>query len=246
MLNLPIEGGLLHLTTDYHISVPEGPCLIIRAGAGLDSRAAAFTHPNVLEREPTVHHFKHYRPGGGKYWTSKAGVNFYFAIPKEQILLHPEPGYSYVKAQINGQEVVFNVSGGSFDGWTDFLTNPVEISVNHPVRVLRQLAEAALIPKAAASLGYSVLLKPLGETDQHLFSERTARQAMLPRLAAGVTVVLAPGYDHRGAKELRVESVSAHQRRLCCVSSYGRVLVKYGQVSWAATLAQLTGGVVAG
>ena len=246
MLNLPIEGGIIHLTTDYHVSVPEGPCLIIQAGAGLDHRAAAFTHPNVLEREPTVHHFKHYRPGGGKYWTSKAGVNFYFAIPKEQIRLHPEPGYSYVKANINGQEVVFNVSGGSYDGWTDWLSNPVAISVNHSVRVLRNLAEAALCPKAAASQGLAVVLKPLGETDQRLFAERTARQAMLPRLAAGVTVVLAQGYDHHGAKELRVESVSARQRRLGCVSSYGRVLVKYGQVSWAATLARLTGGAVAG
>ena len=245
MLTVPLEGGVIHLSTDYHVSVPEGPCLIIRAGAGLGSRAAAFTHPNVLEREPTVHHFKHYRSGGGKYWTSKAGVNFYFAIPKEQILLHPEPGYSYVKAQINGQEVVFNVSGGSFDGWTDFLSNPVEISVNHPVRALRKLAEAALCPKAAASQGISVQVKPLGETDRAVYEERTARQAMLPRLAAGVTVVLGRGYDHHGAKELRIESVSARRRMLGCVSSYGRVLVKYGQVSWAATLAKLTDEVVA-
>lgn len=246
MLTLPLEGGVIHLSTDYHISVPEGPCLIIQAGAGLGSRAAAFTHPNVLEREPTVHHFKHYRTGGGKYWTAKAGVNLYFAIPKERILLHPEPGYSYVKANINDQEVVFNVSGGSFNGWTDWLSNPVAISVNHPVRVLRKLAEAALCPKAAASQGIAVQLKPLGETDQRLFAERTARQTMLPRLAAGVTVVLAQGYDHHGAKELKIESVSARRRMLGCVSSYGRVLVKYGQVSWAATLARLSAAPVAG
>lgn len=241
MLTLPIEGGLLHLTSDYHINVPEGPCLVLQAGASLEHRAATFTHPNVLEREACVHHFKHSRPNGGKYWTAKAGVNFYFAIPKERILLHPEPGYSYVKAQINGAEVVFNVSGGSFDGWTDWLSNPVASSVNHSKRVLNQLAEVALCPKAAASHGITVQLKPMEALDQWLYSERAAKQTVLKRLAPGVKICLGPGYDHCGATELVLETVYARKQALLCGSPFGRVRVHYRQVAWVKTLAQLPG-----
>ena len=174
MLTIPIEGGPIHLASDYHVETPAGPALILRAGAMLGKPAAGFTHPNVLLKEPCVHEFKHYRKGGGKFWTAAAGYNFYFAIPKAAVRLHPEPGYSYIKAQVAGVEVVFNVSGGTLNGWTDWIRNPVSISVNHPLRALRQLADAALTPEAAASLGLSVEPKPLDSEQVLRFSEQVA------------------------------------------------------------------------
>ena len=203
----------------------------------LGKPAAAFTHPNVLLKEACVHEFKHYRRGGGKFWTAAAGYNCYFAIPKSAVRLHPEPGYSYIKAQVAGVEVVFNVSGGTLNGWTDWIRNPVSISVNHPLRALRQLADAALTPEAAAALGLAVEPSPLEPEAQLIFAEQAAKRELLPRLQPGSRLVLAAGYEHLGSTELTVEELCPRKQRLTCTSPHGRVRVHYRQVGWAASLA---------
>lgn len=129
----------------YNISIEQGDYLIVIAGASAGKASMNFDHPNISATKKVIHEFKHYRKGGSKFWTSRAGKNYYFVIPRDQITLLPEKGYSYIPAEINGVKVTFNVSGGGGGGvWTDFLRNITEISVNHRIKDLKKIAEVAV------------------------------------------------------------------------------------------------------
>jgi hypothetical protein len=105
---------------------------------------ANFTHPNIAATSKEVHEFKHYRNNGSKFWTSRAGINHYLVIPRNQIKLLPEKGYSYIKAEINGVKVSFNVSGGGGNGWTDFLSTSAHTSINHKLSDFKKVCEVAV------------------------------------------------------------------------------------------------------
>ena len=61
--------------------------VIVVAGAHLGEAGYHFDHPNLAAKKSELFEFKHYRKGGGKFWASKAGISFYFVIPKAQIEL---------------------------------------------------------------------------------------------------------------------------------------------------------------
>ena len=140
-----VHGGItLDVKEPYHISVDDGDNLIVRMGFGVTKAAARFQHPNIAARRQTIHEFKHYYASGHKRWTSKAGVDIYFIIPRDKVMLLPIKGNSYIKATINGVPVSFNVSGGTLNGWTDWLHKTTETSVNHKLSDVKKIAECAL------------------------------------------------------------------------------------------------------
>lgn len=128
----------------YDIAIEDGEFLVVNMGFSANKAGARFTHPNIAATSKSVHEFKHYRNNGSKFWTSRAGINHYFVIPRNKITLLPEKGYSYIKAEINGVKVSFNVSSGGTNGWTDFLRTFTSTSVNHKLSDLKKVAEVAV------------------------------------------------------------------------------------------------------
>jgi hypothetical protein len=110
------------------VRLPPGDHLTVIAGAHLGEPAYDFDHPNIAAKKSELFEFKHYRTGGSKFWTSKAGISFSFVIPKAQIELLAEKGFSYVPVLIHGRKCRLNVSGGTGNGgWTDHLGQVVHV-----------------------------------------------------------------------------------------------------------------------
>ena len=143
------ECGSVYVIDDtpdnrYQIEIDSGDYLVVCAGVTSDKRMAKFSHANMAASNRDIFEFKHYRSNGGKYWTARAGVNFYFVIPRSAITILPEKGYSYIRAEINGVKVHFSVSGGTQNGWTDWLHINASIMINHGMRDLKKIAEVAV------------------------------------------------------------------------------------------------------
>ncbi len=128
----------------YQIVFEPSEYQIIKMGFKSNHAGAKFTHPNIFATKKTIHEFKHYRSGGSKFWTASAGIDHYLIIPRNKITILPEKGYSYIPAEINGVKVSFNVTGGTNNGWTDYLGVRSTISVNHKLSDLKKLAEVAI------------------------------------------------------------------------------------------------------
>jgi len=139
-------GELATLDTKdiYNIAISKGEFQVITMGFSVDKPAIKFEHSSVITKVKTIHEFKHYRSGGGKFWTSRAGMDIVFIVPRNKIKLLPEKGYSYIRAEINGVKVSFNVSGGGGGAWTDYLTTWCDVSCNHPLRDVKKIAEVAI------------------------------------------------------------------------------------------------------
>jgi hypothetical protein len=128
----------------YCLAIEPGEYLIITVGFDHNKPGAKFTHPNIAASRKTINEYKHYRSNGSKFWTSHAGIDHVLVIPRSSVTLLPIKGYSYIKAEINGVKVSFNVSGGGGDGWTDYLDNCVHISCNHKLGDFKKLCEVAV------------------------------------------------------------------------------------------------------
>jgi len=140
-----IEQAIPDKQDKYRVEIEQGDFLVIEAGAVVGKAAAGFKHPNVAATVKRVYNFRTYFKSGAKKWYEKAGVSHYFVVPRSAVTLLPEKGYSYVKAEINGVKVSFNVSGGGGGGeWTDYLRAHTQVSVNHPIRDLKKIAEVAV------------------------------------------------------------------------------------------------------
>lgn len=139
-------GTELKLDPDYQVKIQGGDLMIVIAGVDCNKPAFKFEHPNLACSCKALYDYKHYRKSGSKFYTSKAGMNFYFIVPKSKIAMILEKGNSYVPALINGVRVDFNVSGGTSEtgGWTDYLPGCCYISCNHSLRDLKKIAEVAV------------------------------------------------------------------------------------------------------
>jgi len=246
----------------YQVEIEPGDYLVIRAGASVGKPSARFGHPNVAASGRSVHEFRHYRQGG-KFWTARAGVDFYFVVPRTAIKMLPEKGHSYVPAEINGVRVRFNVSGGTANGWTDWLHTCTEISVNHPVRDLKKIAEVSV----RNSPFEPVVVKPLEEGEDRRWRQIAARlsSGLIEKIAKmaeegkSPVVKFLSGYKvsegrlvevERRAKKImlphgdeclkkwRVEYTGAVKHLILNIEGeWGRVRAKMGQVDWDATAA---------
>jgi hypothetical protein len=129
----------------YDIEIEAGEYLIVVMGFGVDKGASRFQHPNIVASYKKIHEFKHYRKNGSKFWTSQAGVNHVFVIPRNKITIIPEKGYSYIKAEINGVKVSFSVSGGTCSGgWADYLNIMTHTCINHKLEDVKKIAEVSV------------------------------------------------------------------------------------------------------
>ena len=129
----------------FTVEVEPGEHMLLVAGCHWGSAASRFTHPGVAGKLREVYHFKHYTASGGKWWTSRPGVSLLFLVPKSRIALVEEATYSYVRVSVGECRYTLNVSGGTGgQGWTDWVRSRAHISVGHPVRELRILAEKAV------------------------------------------------------------------------------------------------------
>ena len=91
-MRMDLAGERFQVEEGYQVELPPGDHLIVVAGAHLGEAGHDFDHPNIAAKKSELFEFKHYRKGGSKFWTSKAGISFYFVIPKAQIELLPEKG----------------------------------------------------------------------------------------------------------------------------------------------------------
>ena len=245
----------------YQVEIEPGDYLVIRAGVSSGKASAKFSHPNVAASARTVHEFKHYRRTGSKFWTARAGVDFYFVIPRSVIKMLPEKGYSYIPAEINGVKVRFNVSGGTSNGWTDWLTTSTTISVGHGMRNLKKLAEVAvrnspfepIVPKtldaseeadwqrltARLSKGLVEKIAELAEEGKSPvvklrpgYSMKEGKVVEVYRRRKKVSIEPKPGYE----KAWKIEYTGAVKGLIVTVDGeWGRTRVKVGQIDWAST-----------
>lgn len=106
-----------------------------------------FTHPGV-DTIDTVFEFKHSDNSGAKWWTKSPGRNFVFNIPADDIFVNVgEYWMSYIRAKINGADVIFDVDGSSFRdngryGSVDIIGDyEISLGVNPGLLVFERLAE---------------------------------------------------------------------------------------------------------
>ena len=123
-MRMDLAGERFQVEGGYRVELPPGNHLIVVAGANMGEPAYDFDHPNIAAKKSELFEFKHYRKSGSKFWTSKAGISFYLVIPKAQIELLPEKGYSYVPVLIHGRKCRLNVSGGTRQRRLDRLRAP--------------------------------------------------------------------------------------------------------------------------
>lgn len=143
---LPKEAGsYILIPDDYAIQVEAGEYLDIVIGFTEKNKAGmGFSHPNIFDDKPVKMEFKHYHQNGSKSWTSEMGRDFTLRIPREQILLVRENGYSYPKVIINGETITLNVSGGGGKVWTDWIHNGSHTVVNLPIKTVKAIAEVSM------------------------------------------------------------------------------------------------------
>ncbi len=189
-MRMDLAGERFEVEEGYRVDLPPGNHLIVVAGVKMGEPAYDFDHLNIVAKKSELFEFKHYRKSGNKFWTSKAGISFYLAIPKAQIEILPEKGYSYVPVLIQGRKCILNVSGigGGIDGgWTDYVRRVVDIGCGWKIAALRSLAGIALSPDECRARGSPWRLSGPGITNKRVLSRR------LPPSRCG------PGWD-RAAK----------------------------------------------
>lgn len=103
-MRMDLIGESFQVEEGYEIRLPPGDHLILVAGAYLGEAGYDFDHPGVAAKRSELFEFKHSCRNGRKFWTSKAGLNFYFVVPKAHIELLGEKGYSDVPVRIAGRK----------------------------------------------------------------------------------------------------------------------------------------------
>lgn len=255
MLMSEVKNGVYQIEPDYQVQIdnPKSYMLFVM-GFDYNKKAAKMEHPAILHKRRKVHEYKHYRDNGSKFWTSRAGVDLLFAVPLDKITLLPEKGYSYVKIEINGKKFSLNVSGGTFNGWTDSVRNINQTSTNHKIQDVLALASVA-IPKADFQDDLTWTDNEREAEDETRFNKiveaKKSRIKVIAELDNGkeVKIHLGWAYTLENAKELTASEVIRRKRwkgrddkgediyRNCPPSGLrcGYVRVKMSQIDWNKT-----------
>jgi hypothetical protein len=239
---MDLAGERFPVEERYEVRLPPGDHLIVVAVAHLGEPGYDFDHPNIAAKKSELFEFKHYRQGGSKFWTSKAGIRIYFAIPKAQIELLPEKGYGHVPVLIQGRKCRLNVRGGSGDnGWTDDIRQGADIGCGWPVSALRSLATIALHPEDCRAQGITLAIEPLKDYQRAEFVETAAAVAMRPRLGAGGRIFLRDGWSSMGSQgPFVVDSRPPRKRHFICACGTAPLRIQYAAIDWTKT-AQING-----
>ena len=246
-MRMDLAGERFQVEEGYQVELPPGDHLIVVAGAHMGEPAYDFDHPNIAAKKSELLEFKHYRKGGSKFWTSKAGISFYFVVPKAQIELLPEKGYSYVPVLIHGRKCRLNVSGGTGNGgWTDHVRQVAHVGCGWTLAALRSLATIALNPDDCRAQGITLAVEPLKDCQRAGFVETAAAVVMRTRLGPGSQVFLRDGWDYMGSQgPFAVESRPRRKRYFICVIGTAHVRVRYAAIDWGKT-AEINGVAVSG
>jgi len=236
-MRMDLAGERFQVEEGYTVELPPGNHLTVIAGACLGEPASRFDHPNVAAKKSELFEFKHYRRSGSKFWTSRPGVNFYFVVPKAQIDLLPEKGYSYVPVLIRGRKCRLNVSGGGgSERWTDYVRSVVHVGCGWPLKDLKLLAEIAASPAECQPQGIALNIEPLDEREQQSFADAAAAVTMRAKLEPGSRVMLRDGYSYQDSQgPLEILSRPDRKRHFVCQGFPGDVRVPYAAIDWGKT-----------
>jgi hypothetical protein len=246
-MRMDLAGERFQVEEGYQVELPPGNHLTVIAGAHLGEPSYGFDHPNLAAKKSEWFEFKHDRKGGGKFWTSKAGVNFYFVIPKTQIELLQEKGYSDIPVLIGGRKCRLNVSGGSGPGgWTDYVRPVAHVGCGWTITALKALATVALSLDECRWQGIDLAIEPLKDGPCAGFVEAAAVMTMRTRLGPGSQVHLQKGWDYQGSQgPFVVECRPRRKRYFLCTAGPARVRIPYAAINWTKT-AEINGVVIPG
>jgi hypothetical protein len=157
-------------------------------------------------------------------------------VPRNKISLVLEKGYSYVPVIINGQTFRLNVTGGTFDGWTDFVHQRTHIGIDATVKVLNLLAAVAVPP---ADANVPLELERLSDSDAANFVELVAGHLCRSRLQEGHRLVLCDGWTYDGSRG-PFSVASKPKGRQCYVATTGHRSFRatYKAIDWTQTAAE--------
>ena len=220
----------------YHVVVAPSDHYIVIVGVPAFTPAAAFPYSNLLFRRPVVHEFKHYLPGGGKKWTARCGVDLAFAFRAEDIKLIEAEGMSYVPVQIGQTQVLLNVSGGTANGWTDWVRVTNHTGITKSSAFPKALAAHAMPPSQVTGFDPSAVM-PLDEYSRGTFTRLFYKHLLLPLLRPGNTVFTLDGSDY--TYECRMETRRGKASQFLICRSDRRWKVAINDVDWERSARQL-------
>lgn len=225
---------------EYIVELPKEDYIVVQVGAIYGTNAAKFEHPNILAKIDETLEFKHYRNSGSKFWTSHAGTNFLFAIPKSRIHLALIEGFSYVPIIIGDTRFVLNVSGntgGNDFGWKDWVRQCSHLLVEKTKKRMQILADNAMSPEEAATAGANTFVSMCFGREQNInmFTELVAMKDV--KLAIGMKVVLNDNCTLKASTgSFVVESKYPRMKKVIVTDSYGgRWRIGRNQINWTKT-----------
>ena len=149
---LPDAGGDVRLTATipverYIVRTEPGAWMLVVFGS--TKKMSAQVTSGAIRCVEKEFEFKHYCPDGSKYWTTRPGYQYLFAVRKADLRLLNRETYSFpVLVLPGGEQVRTNTSGGSLPGaacgWCDWLLNVVYSCVDHPVAAWQALNAVAV------------------------------------------------------------------------------------------------------
>lgn len=195
-------------------------------------RAKPFEHHKLALKRWCVNSYKHYMVHGKK-WTERAGIEYVFAVPLDRIEYVGEKcNYSYVPVAVGGERFILDVSGGTIDGWTDWVHAISYTSVNMPRRIISAIAAAAVDPS-------TIELPEFNEYEEYEIKRirlLVAEVEMRKALAPGLTLCLEWDCQFNdGGRERTIRSVNRKRRSVIVEGAWGGCRVKYSQIDWLKT-----------
>lgn len=225
----------------YIVTFPQGDHLIVCVGADYGTAGAKFNHPKVAIKASRVFELKHYHPVRGKFWTARAGIDFSFVIPKKEIELVEEHGYSYPKIIIGGEKYTLSVTGGTFPSgsWTDTVHQGAHMGIKCKVKTLKHLAEYAISPELCEARGIQLSIKDINEHTAERFVGLAAKKDMQKAIKINSKIMLGWGCYWRtpGNKgPFPVVERRKRKRTFTCVrDDGGYISISYNNIDWTET-----------
>jgi len=227
-----------HLKEDYTILLPRGDNLLLYAPVEYGGSAARFNHPNIIAIQRRILEYKHYRSNGSKFWTSKAGIYFYFLIPKSKIeLTEVEGSYSYIHINIGGEDFTLSISGWTNGKmWTDIVGQGSSLCVIKSKRKLRILADNAIIEPIDLNI------REMDENEGQRYTALCAYHDAKKKLDIGDRILL-DGCSYNGCKgPFTISDRRKNKQHFLCSTgeTYHTLKVLYQHINWTET-AKLNG-----
>lgn len=204
-LNLAGKSGTVEVVPGkYFVKLTDKDTVVVVVNVLARNKLAKFDHPNLLAKRAKDFGFKHSNRSGRKWWTYKAGVELYFALPKSALNLIAEDHGSYPKFVIGGEVVGFSSSGGTYGpksgAWIDLIGDSLHSLVDLKKPLIEAVANAALSVAEAKAAGVELNIRPLAEDEKANLKAILAREQFGgKKLKVGSSVYLAGGYKFAGA-----------------------------------------------